>query len=205
MQAGRIGTATSRTRGLIEAYASTPDRQIDADRETAEATTVPRSPDPAILAALDFLDSCVASPLGVDMGTSAAPAAGAVVGNGPRAAVPAVARALPTTAETETLAPARARRRYGFAAWRLPSGQLYWLTVGAAASATWRSSSSLYLTAVAALVASAALIVVELLLRAIDPRIARLLGLARAREGTALYATSAILGLATGVVAVYLL
>jgi hypothetical protein len=77
--------------------------------------------------------------------------------------------------------------------------------VGAAASATWRSSSSLYLTAVAALVASAALIVVELLLRAIDPRIARLLGLARAREGTALYATGAALGLATGVVAVYLL
>lgn len=195
MQAGQIGTATSRTRGLIEAYASTPDRQIDADRETAEATTVPRNADPAILAALDFLDSCVSSPLGVDPGTSAA-AAGTV---------PAVARALPTTAETETLAPARARRRYGLAEWRIPSGQLYWLAVGAAASATWRSSSSLYFTAMAALVASAALIVVELLLRAIDPRIARRLGLARGREGSALYAFGALLGLATGVVAVYIL
>jgi hypothetical protein len=204
MQEGRLGTATSRTRGLIEAYASTSDREIDADREAAQATTAPRNPDPAILSALDFLESCVVSPLDVDADTGSATTARTVVRNAPGLEAPAVAPASPTTAKTQTLAPARARRWSGLAAWWVPRGLLYWLAVGTAASAAWRSWSSPYRTAVAALVASAAVIVVELILRTIDPRIARRLGLARAREGVAPYAAGALLGLATGVVAAYI-
>jgi hypothetical protein len=47
-------------------------------------------------------------------------------------------------------------------------------------------------------------IVFELLLRAIDPQIARRLGLARA-YGRTIYAAGALLGLATGVAATYIL
>jgi hypothetical protein len=48
--------------------------------------------------------------------------------------------------------------------------------------------------ALAALVASAALIGLELLLRMVDPRIARRLGFARAHRGTTFYGGGALLG-----------
>src|SRR5207249_2682797 len=70
---------------------------------------------------------------------------------------------------------------------RIPRGLLYWFGVGVAAGATWRRTSSLYETAVAALVVSAVLIGLELLLRLVDPRIARRLGFARTHRGATFY------------------
>jgi hypothetical protein len=81
---------------------------------------------------------------------------------------------------------------------RIPRGLLYWFGVGAAGGATWRLTSSLYKMTVAALVASAALIALELLLRAIDPRLARRLGFARTQRGAMFYGAGAVLGLGAG-------
>ena len=64
-------------------------------------------------------------------------------------------------------------------------GVLYWLAVGIAGGSAWWSASSLYQAAVAALIASGAVMTVEIVLRAIDPAIARRLGLDRRRASLA--------------------
>jgi hypothetical protein len=87
---------------------------------------------------------------------------------------------------------------------RIPRGLLYWFGVGVAAGATWRLTSSLYETAVAALVASAALIGLELVLRMVDPRLARRLGFARTHRGATFYGAGALLGLGTGLAAAHI-
>jgi hypothetical protein len=90
-----------------------------------------------------------------------------------------------------------------FARLRIPHGLLYWFGVGIAAGTTWRLTSSLYDMTIAALVASAALIGLELLLRTMDPRLARRLGFARMRRRATFYGAGAVLGLGTGFVAAH--
>lgn len=207
MPTGEVGTATSRAQDLIEAYASTPERESPEDRDTVEAPPSRPNADAAVLSTLDVLHAWVVAPLGPEPGAASAvkDEAAADVDTPGAQEVPAAPVSPATAAETVAVAPARAPLRSRIKAWRLPHGLLYWLTVGAAASATWRLSSSLYSTVVAALVASAAVIVFELLLRAIDPRIARRLGLAHAPYGRTIYAAGALLGLATGVAATHIL
>jgi hypothetical protein len=57
---------------------------------------------------------------------------------------------------------------------------------------------------VAALAASAALISLELLLRMVDPRLARRLGFARTHRRATFYGAGAILGLGTGLVVTHI-
>jgi hypothetical protein len=90
-----------------------------------------------------------------------------------------------------------------FARLRIPHGLLYWLGVGVAAGTTWRLTSSLYDMTIVALVVSAALISLELLLRTVDPRLARRLGFARMRRRATFYGAGAVLGLGTGLVAAH--
>lgn len=90
-----------------------------------------------------------------------------------------------------------------FARLRIPHGLLYWFGVGVAAGTTWRLTSSLYDMTIAALVASATLIGVELLLRTMDPHLARRLGFARMHRRTSFYGAGAVLGLGTGLVAAH--
>jgi hypothetical protein len=91
------------------------------------------------------------------------------------------------------------------ARWRIPRGLLYWFGVGVTAGAAWRLTSSLYDMAIAALAASAALIGLELLLRAFDPRLARRLGFARPQRGAMFYGAGAALGLGTGLAVTHIL
>jgi hypothetical protein len=86
----------------------------------------------------------------------------------------------------------------------VPRGLIYWLSVAAAASVTWRLNGSLLDSAIAALIASAAVILLELVLRTIDPRIARRLGLARGRFDVVMYGAGAALGIAAGIAIAYL-
>jgi hypothetical protein len=88
---------------------------------------------------------------------------------------------------------------------RIPRGLLYWFGVGVAGGATWRLTSSLYEMTVAALAASAALIGLELLLRVIDPRLARRLGFARTQQGASFYGAGAALGVGTGLVIAHII
>ena len=89
--------------------------------------------------------------------------------------------------------------------WRIPRGLLYWFGVGAAAGATWRLTSSLFDMTIAGLAASAALIGLELLLRAFDPRLARRLGFARPQRGAMFYGAGAVLGLGTGLAVTHIM
>jgi hypothetical protein len=90
-----------------------------------------------------------------------------------------------------------------FAGFRIPHGLLYWFGVGVAAGTTWRLTSSLYEMTIAALVASAALIGLELLLRTVDPRLARRLGFARMHRRATFYGAGAVLGVGSGLVAAH--
>jgi hypothetical protein len=167
----------SRARALIEAYSSTPDQQ----RERGEAEKTPREEgEAAIVRALDFLDSCLL-PLADDPSSSLE-----------RRTQAAAAVAPPVAIEPT------------HSAWRLPRGLLYWLSVAGAAGLTWRLSASLLRAAIAALLASAVIILLELALRTIDPRIARRLGLARGRSDALMYGAGALLGVAGGVAIAYL-
>jgi hypothetical protein len=179
----------------------------DAQPEAAEAVSPPRGADAAVLSALEFLDFCVAPSFLVDSVSRPAARTGEITAGSATAARYAPAppsRAVPA-AKTSVPDPARARPRSVRVAWRVPPGLLYWLTVAAATAITWRLGSSFYRVAVAALAASAAVIVIELILRAIDPRIARRLGLASASTSTAFYGVAVLLGLGTGVAVGYIL
>ena len=167
----------SRTRALIEAYSSTPDQQRQRGKG---GTTDPEEREAALARALDFLDSCLHS------------LADAPTSSFERPAEPAAAVAPPQAIEPK------------YSAWRLPRGLIYWLSVGGAASVTWRLSASLLRAAIAALVASAAIILLELALRTIDPRIARRLGLARGRSDALMYGAAALAGVAGGIAIAYL-
>jgi hypothetical protein len=165
----------SRARALIEAYSSTPDQQ----RERGEAGNTAREEgEAAIVRALDFLDSCLL-PLPDDPSSSLE------------------RRTQAAAARPATIEPTHS-------AWRLPRGLLYWLSVAGAAGVTWRASGSLLHAAIAALLASAVIILLELALRTIDPRIARRLGLARARPDALMYGAGALLGVAGGIAIAYL-
>ena len=157
----------SRTRALIEAYSSTPDQQRQRGKG---GTTDPEEREAALARALDFLDSCLRSL--TDAPTSSLE---------PPAELPAA------VAPPQAVAPK-------LSAWRLPRGLIYWLSVGGAASVTWRLSGSLLRAAIAALLASAAIILLELALRTIDPRIARRLGLARGSRRRNRYCLSRVIG-----------
>jgi hypothetical protein len=175
---GRVAeTQVSRTRALIEAYSSTPDQQ----RERGEGgATDPEEREAALARALDFLDSCLRSLTDAPMSSLERPAELAAAVAPPQAIEPK------------------------HPAWRLPRGLIYWLSVGGAASVTWRLSASLLRAAIAALVASAAIILLELALRTIDPRIARRLGLARGRSDALMYGAAALTGVAGGIAIAYL-
>jgi hypothetical protein len=183
----------SRTRGLIEAYGSTPHEPVE-DLEADDAPALPHDGDPGVLSALEFLEACVLPLPDLKRGPPPAdPQAGpttTVADSADPAMQARAAPAVPDAAPTD--------RDSRLAHWRVPRGLLYWLGVGAAAGAAWRLTSSPFEIAVAALVASAALIGLELLLRLIDPRLARRLGFARARRGAAFYGASVALGVGTG-------
>jgi hypothetical protein len=155
--------------------------------------------DSGLLRALEFLDACLLPEPDVERSPSL-----------PEVTKPAPAAdpASRVTVDDPGLQPtARASRRElrgsRFARLRIPHGLLYWFGVGVAAGATWRLTSSRYDMTIAALGASAALIAVELLLRTVDPRLARRLGFARMRRRTTFYGASAVLGLGTGLVAAH--
>ena len=140
-----------------------------------------RKEDSELLRALEFLDACLLPEPDVERGpprtdsdarseAAADTAASGVMVDDP-ALQSTAAPAMPGTALADHDSRVAPRRR-------IPRGLLYWFGVGVAAGATWRLTSSLYETAVAALVVSAVLIGLELLLRLVDPRIARRLGFA---------------------------
>jgi hypothetical protein len=172
----------SRSRALIEAYASTPDqRLVEVSGRGATPETDREDGEEALVRTLDFLDSCLL----------------------PFEAEPATALEQPgeTTAVADPMPTVEPKHW----AWRVPRGLVYWLSVAAAASITWRATASLLESAIAALTASAVVILVELALRAIDPRIARRLGFARGRSDALMCAAGAVLGIAAGVAIPYLL
>ena len=154
-----------------------------------------------MLSALEFLEACVL-PL-PDLKRGPPPADSqegpttTVVDSADAAmqgrAAPAVPDSAPTDGDSR------------LARWRVPRGLLYWLGVGATAGAAWRLTSSPFDIAVAALAASAALIGLELLLRMIDPRLARRLGFARARLGAAFFGASVALGVGTGLAVAHIM
>ena len=200
MQVGREQRIGSRTRGLIEAYGLTPDEPVE-DLEADDGPALPHDGDPGVLSALQFLENCVRplpefkrgpSPADSQAGptTTVADSTGSQV---------AISEAAMQTRATPAVRDATSTDRDSrFAHWKVPRGLLYWLGVGAAAGAAWRLTSSAVEIAIAALLASAVLIGSELLLRVIDPRLARRLGFARSRRGAAFYGASVALGVGTG-------
>jgi hypothetical protein len=166
-----------------------------------------RKEDSDLLKALDFLDACLLPEPHVERGlppadpgakfvaTAETTASGVTVDDHPlqTAAAPAAPAAAPADQDS------RAANR------RIPRGLLYWFGVGIAGGATWRLTSSLYEMTVAALAASAALIGLELLLRLIDPRLARRLGFARPHQGSSFYGAGAVLGVGTGLVIAHII
>ena len=170
----------SRSRALIEAYASAPDRQREGREQSENADLNPEDSDAGLVRALDFLDSCVlpfseADPAGtLERRVAAAAAAPSPLAPGPK-----------------------------HSAWRVPRGLVYWLNVAAAAGVTWRLTASVVQSVIAALIASAAVILLELVLRMIDPRIARRLGLAEGRSDVAMYGAATILGIGGGIAIAY--
>jgi hypothetical protein len=144
------------------------------------------------LKALEFLDACLLPEPDVERGPPAADP-------GAKSDTAASGVMVDDPALQSTAAPALADHESRVAPrWRIPRGLLYWFGVGVAAGATWRLTSSLYEMAVAALAASAALIGLELLLRMVDPRVARRFGFARTHRGATFYGAGALLGLGTG-------
>jgi hypothetical protein len=157
-----------------------------------------------LLKALEFLDACLLLETYAERGLPPADsdarsiAAAETTASGVTVDDPA----LQTTAAT---AAAPAVRDSRAANWRIPRGLLYWFGVGVAGGTTWRLTSSLYELTVAALAASAALIGLELLLRVIDPRLARRLGFARTQQGASFYGAGAALGVGTGLVIAHII
>jgi hypothetical protein len=155
--------------------------------------------DSGLLRALDFLDSCLLPEPDVERSLPL-----------PEVAKPAPAAdpASWVTVDEPTLRPTALAstpevRVSRFARLRIPHGLLYWFGVGVAAGTSWRLTSSLYDMTIAALVASAALIGLELLLRTVDPRLARRLGFARMHRTATFYGAGTMLGLGTGLVAAH--
>lgn len=171
----------SRSRALIEAYSSTPVPKAETAKRTHAGEATPEAGDAAVVRALDFLDACLRPFTDLD----------------PRSSPERPAELDVAVAPPQAVAPKHF-------AWRLPRGLIYWLSVGGAASASWRLSASLLRTAIAALLASAAVILLELALRTIDPRIARRLGLARGRSDVLMYGAAALAGVAGGIAIAYL-
>jgi hypothetical protein len=162
--------------------------------------------DSELLQALEFLDACLLlepdveeSPPSAEVDAKPAPVADTAASR-----VEVDDPALQTTAAA-ALDSAPAAHDSRVARWRIPRGLLYWSGVGAAAGATWRLTSSLYEMTVAALVASATLIALELLMRAVDPRLARRLGFARTQRGAMFYGAGAALGLGTGLAVTHIM
>jgi hypothetical protein len=174
----------SRSRALIEAYASPPDQRHEASAQDALHEGDREIDEDAIVRAFDFLDSCVL-PLEAH----------------PSRAVQQPDEESTPAADSVSLPIVEPKH----SAWRLPRGLIYWLSVAAAATITWRLTTSLLDSAIAALTASAVVILVELALRTIDPRIARRLGLARGRSDAVMYAAGAALGVGAGIAIPYLL
>ena len=177
----------SRSRALIEAYGLTQNRQREAPRRGDKTSSEERDGNAAIVQALDFLDSCVLPFKEQHPSRHIGPAEDTVV---------------PNTLEPPGSAAAAGSAKHSV--WRVPRGLIYWLSIGAAASTMWRQSSSLYRVAIAALAASAVIILLELALRMVNPRIARRLGLARVQSDAAMYGAGAALGLVAGIAIVYL-
>jgi hypothetical protein len=165
-----------------------------------------RKEDSDLLKALDFLDTCLLPEARFERGLPPADsgarsaAAADTAASGVTVDVPALQTAAP-----EGPAAAPADRNSQAANWRIPRGLLYWFGVGVAGGTTWRLTSSLYEMTVAALAASAALIGLELLLRVIDPRLARRLGFARTQQGASFYGAGAALGVGTGLVIAHII
>jgi hypothetical protein len=178
VQGGWLGQV-SRTRALIEAYASPPDRGHGAPEQADERGTEDDR-DAALRHAFDFVDDCVRG-----------------IGERERATHLSDVAALEVAAAPETPEPRHM-------AWRVPRGLLYWLSIGAAASIAWRLTTSVLLSAIAALAASAVIILLELVLRMINPRFARRLGLAAGRSDAAMFAAAALFGIGAGVAIAYL-
>jgi hypothetical protein len=160
-----------------------------------------------LLKALEFLDACLLPETYAERGlppadwdaksiAAAEPTASGGIVDDP---------ALQTAAAPAAPAAAPAVRDSRAGNWRIPRGLLYWFGVGVAGATTWRLTSSLYELAVAALAASAALIGLELLLRVIDPRLARRLGFARAHQGASFYGAGAVLGVGTGLLIAHII
>lgn len=199
MQVGKEQGTRTRVRSLIEAYGSSDHPEHDEPEAVDQPNALHRE-NPDLLSALDFLDACLLPELDVER--SAPPTDSGV--DFALAADTAASRASPDDPPPQPPV-AQAARRPGssnhysrVARWRIPRGLLYWFGVGVTGAATWRLTSSLYEMAIAALVASAALIGLELLLRMVDPRIARRLGFARMHRGDTFYGAGALLGLGTG-------
>jgi hypothetical protein len=199
VQVGKEQETRMRTRSLIEAYGSS-DRPEHNGPEAVDQTNALHRENPDLLSAFEFLDACLLpepdverGPPPVDSGVDFAPAADTAASRVSRddpPLQPPVAQSAPR--------PRSSDHHSRVARWRIPRGLLYWCGVGVTAGATWRLTSSLYEMAIAALVASAALIGLELLLRMVDPRIARRLGFARMHRGATFYGAGALLGLGTG-------
>ena len=159
-----------------------------------------RKEDSELLSALEFLDACLLPEPDVERGPPRA-------NSGARSEAAADTAASGVMIDDPALQSTAAAGHDSRVAprWRIPRGLFYWFGVGVAAGATWRLTSSLYETAVAALVVSAVLIGLELLLRLVDPRIARRLGFARTHRGATFYGTGALLGLGTGLAVAHIL
>jgi hypothetical protein len=200
------GTHT-RPGSLIEADGSNPERPEDEGPLAIDQPDPLRKQHSELLRAFEFLDACLLPKPSAERGR---PPADAAAKSEPAADTPASEvtvrdLALQTTAAQAALGSAPADHDSGVARWRMPRGLLYWLGLGVAGGVTWRMTSSLYETTVAALVASAALIGLELLLRLVDPRLARRLGFARSHRGAAFYGAGAVLGLGTGLAVTHIL
>jgi hypothetical protein len=165
----------SRTRVLIDAYGLPPNRERGDQDESRNVATKQDEREAALVAALDFLDSCLSAYGETDQGTAAER----------------------RTESPETPAPKHE-------AWRIPRGLLYWMSVVTAATVSWRLNESLLHAAIASLLASATVIALEIVLRMIDPRIARRLGLAQGRTDAVMYGAAACFGIAAGAVMAYL-
>ena len=165
----------ARASDLVEPYAVSRRRKDRATDEDARTTTE-EDQDASLIRAFDFIESCI-GPFGD-------------AGNEPTPAV--------DPAEDWSAYPKHT-------AWRIPPGLLYWLTVVAAAVIARRMTGSITRAVIAALLASATIMVLEIVLRMIDPRIARRLGLARGRSDAVLFGASAFLGAASGIAIAYLL
>jgi hypothetical protein len=145
--------------------------------------------DSGLLRALEFLDACLLPEPDVERSPSL-----------PEVTKPAPAadRASRVTVDDPGLQPTALASTpevhvSRFARLRIPHGLLYWAGVGVAAGTTWRLTSSLYDMTIATLSASAVLIALELLLRTVDPRLARRLGFARMHRRTTFYGAGAVL------------